>query len=351
MNYSTIVKRIAEQLCVSPTTVMRALSRTGFVKKATQDAIIRLAIEQFPEYKSLIHSKKKCKNVTVIMPQKPSFFWDRALSGARDALKEYESEALCLHSLFYSYEKTEEEFLAMIEHLRGTELDALAVVVPHTAQVKKVLNNLSQEIPVALFNEYGDYENCFVTVYGDGYEEGAASASLLSRCSLKSKRILVIRDITTGSRLQQDRLDGFLEAIKDKKGCHVVDCLDIEGAVDNVCNYHTTRAAIYAREISSYLERHSRSFNCIQIMDGMLYPLQNALVKLKMSGDAYCFGYDASESAKRCYDKGLKGGYVNSDIYGQAKMAVKALAEKLVYDRTLFELGWHITGYETCLFD
>ena len=109
MNYSLLIKQIAADLNISQSTVVRALNPTGLVKTTTMESIVRYAEAHYPGYKDLLPVKKKCKTIAIIMPSKPNYFWNQAQAGARDALNSYDPGTIRLHTMFYSYEKTDEE--------------------------------------------------------------------------------------------------------------------------------------------------------------------------------------------------------------------------------------------------
>ena len=111
-----------------------------------------------------------------------------------------------------------------------------------------------EEKPAALFNEYGEeYDRCFLTIYGGGCEEGFANANLVKQYTLKQKKILLIRDIGTGSRLHKDRFESFKVASEKVHDCTIVGVLDIDEYPDNNCSHSTIMSAIFARENSNYI--------------------------------------------------------------------------------------------------
>ena len=96
MNYIVVT---AKALGISKSTVCRALNTAENVSFDTRKKVNDYIAEHFPEKltsrdSKLVKNREKQKLLTFIMPNKPNFYWDKALYGVKKAVKKWNLKQL-----------------------------------------------------------------------------------------------------------------------------------------------------------------------------------------------------------------------------------------------------------------
>lgn len=348
MSKQIIISKIAAELGVSVNTVYRTINYTGLVKSDTQKRILEYISKHNPElFKDKIEANTKI--ITTMMQIKPEYYWQASLDAMRTAISEYPYGSIRMRTIFYSGIRNQFDLKNAFTHFKDFKTDALIVVPICSEYCSGEISQIAQELPVVIFNEYGDFGNCYFSAHGDGYEEGCEAANIVRQSSLSFKNILVLRSVQL-SNLIDERIKGFSETIHQNKDCSIVGEIDISEYICSEYNYNTTMAAVIARLVSNFISNNpGLNLNVIYIPDGLVAPVCAAVLKIGRT-DIRCFGHEFSDNAQRFFESSIRGGYVKSDIYTQSYRTVKMLADKLLYNKEV-DKKEYITSFESCLID
>lgn len=348
MKNSFSAAAVAEALGVSINTVYRAINHSGLVKSTTQQRILDYIRENYPN-RPAESGRTDTRTVTVLTQIKPKYYWQESIDEMRAALEEYPSGALRLRTIFYAGVRNEDALCDALSQLTPENTDALIVVPVDSSRGNSIIRQLAAQIPVLALCDYGDYGDDCLGVHGDGYAEGEEAANMVALSSAKTKRVLILRSMHD-SRLVDDRIAGFRARLQNSPGCSVAGELDLSDIVNGDYNYHSTLPAMIARQIADYFSDHPcEEINCFYISDGLIAPVCSAQIKLGRP-DIRCFGHEHNDIVQRFFESGIKGGSVRSDIRAQSRLAIRIIADKLLYDRNP-ENQVCITPFESCLID
>lgn len=197
---------VAAALGVSVNTVYRAINHTGQVKSATQRRILAYIQENYPDLPAE-STDSNAKIIAVISQTKPEYYWQASIEEMRQALEVYPAGSLHLRSIFYTGLRNEPDLLDAIAHLDTASTDALIVTPVCSERSYRAIARLAEQIPVVVFNEYGNFGSSFLA-HGDGRAEGTEAAELVALSRAVDKRVLILRSIW-GSHLIEERIAGF----------------------------------------------------------------------------------------------------------------------------------------------
>ena len=348
MKNSFSASAVAEALGVSINTVYRAINHSGLVKSTTQQRILDYIREHYPEHRIGAHHTGT-RTITVMTQIKPKYYWQTSIDEMRAVLEDYPSGALRLRTVFYSGVRNENALCDALSQLNARTTDALIVVPVRSEKARRIIEQLSTEIPVLIFCDYGDYGDHCLSVHGNGWQEGEEAANMVTLSSLKAKNVLILRSMHD-SNLINDRIAGFRARLEDCPGCSIAGELDLSDVVNGDYNYHSTLPAMIARQISDYFAANPQAdINCLYIPDGLIAPVCSAQIKLGRP-DLRCFGHEFNDTVQRFFESGIKGGSVRSDVCAQSRLALRLLAEKLLYDQEPEEREF-ITPFDSYLIE
>ncbi|MBE6636555.1 MAG: hypothetical protein E7618_01985 [Ruminococcaceae bacterium] len=355
MDYLSIT---AEALGLSRSTVCRAIKSSQYVSLDTQKRILDYIREHFPEKLENRRlqeqlKKKSKKNITVIMPCKPRFFWDAALEGMKEAFHPFISKDIDVKYVFFSGMLSEIELLNIISALNIDQIDALALVPVDGARITAKLSEIAKKIPVAFFNEYCDCGS-FISVISDGYREGAEIAKMLLSEVEDHASVLLMQTISYRSRIIDARIRGFTETLRAKGSergislhvCTVNPADALSGSGDKY-HYNTLMPSMFARKIAEQYTAGHRP-RAIYIPNGELDPLFGALRKLKQQ-DLLTYGHEVSPQAIDSFMNGCRGGYVRQDIHMQGYVVMESLAALLSNNEKRYP-DTVLTRFDSCQF-
>lgn len=338
---------VAAALGVSVNTVYRAVNHSGLVKTATQRRVLDYIRQHYPE-KLMEQNTAAAKTITVITQCKPEYYWHTSINEMRQVLNSYPPGTLRLRTIFYSGLRNEDDMHDALSHIAESNTDALIVVPVCNAAGRSAISRLAHEMPVLIFNEYGDFGPCF-SAHGDGLQEGEEAANMVLLSSPAQKRVLILRSVNLSQRVD-DRIKGFRRQLAASPACTVVGELDISDMTTGDYIYNTTMPAGLARLLSDYMAQHpGDDLNAIYIPDGLIAPLCAALVKLGRT-DIRCYGHECNDNVRRFFSEKIRGGYVRSDIRAQSRVALRTVADCLLY-HTSPEVEEFITPFDSCLID
>lgn len=347
-----VISKIASELGVSINTVYRAINYTGLVKSKTQQRILDYIAEHNPElFPELFKDKNETgtKVITIMMQVKPKYYWQTSLDAMRAAVQKYPYGSIRLRTIFYSGIRNQSDLTKALTYFKESKTDALIAVPIYSDYCRYELAEIAKEIPVVIFNEYGDFGDYLFAAHGDGYEEGCEAANIVNQSSIPNKNILVLNSVQM-SNLNDQRIKGFRDTIAQTQTCKIVGEIDISEYICSEYNYNTTMAAVIARLVSSFIASNPKiDLNVIYIPDGLVAPVCAAVLKIGRT-DIRCFGHEFSDNAQRFFESSIKGGYVKSDIYTQSYHTIELLSDYLLYNKKV-DKREYITSFDSCLID
>lgn len=312
------IAKIAKELGLSPSTVSRAISGSRPVRPESRDKILRY-LKEFGEAEPGVLSpgKKTGFVIGVGLPGRPSFFWDIAVNGMKDAVSVYKDGLISLEIMRYSGDTcTEKETLRVVKALENAGADAF-ILAPFTSEpVVRRLESLAEHVPVAIINEYIDFKERFLYTGPDHYGDGQRAADILLQNFSGDCRVLIISPPLDQKSIAL-RVEGFESIIEKTPRAAIVSRIAID-------SYNSLFPSIIARKIDT-LDRHG--FNCVYVADGAIHLVGSALQKLGILNDVYCVGHEYSQQNDRLIEKGLHGAYIKQDIFYQGFYSVKQLAD------------------------
>lgn len=203
------IKRLAEKLNLSTSTVSRAFRGNSDINPETKARILSMAKEfnyQPNHYASNLREKKS-KTIAIIVPELANNFFSQAIHGiervARD--KGY-------HTLIYVTDDEYQKEVAFIDKLYNGRVDGIIMSASGEANDHQYLNRLgNKHIPLVFFDRvYDDINVPKVTT--DDYESSFAATRHLIEVGCKKIAFLVVnKSLSIGNV----RMQGYHDALKD----------------------------------------------------------------------------------------------------------------------------------------
>ena len=337
MNY---LNEVAAAMNLSKTTICKAINHSNDISYETRQRVLDFIAANYPDKLTDrtkgVSKKKSAKTILVIMPYKPRFFWDKAIEGMNEAVREFYTGKVTLKFAFYAGALNEEEVVSVLNDIELSSIDAVALVPVNSSAVAEKINSINDTIPVATFCERCDSSTPFLSVTSDGYREGCRIAEMISEGIDKSCEILVIHAEFYESVVTKQRIQGFRDRIGelfDKS--YVIPCQCRVEYPDDVISkkgvrylYNSILPSLFARTVSKKLEENP-NIAAMYVPNGNIYALQIALKKIGRE-DISVFGHEFHEKSHQLFQSGLKGGYVDQNVKRQAYFVVQALASKML---------------------
>ncbi|MBQ8510826.1 MAG: substrate-binding domain-containing protein [Clostridia bacterium] len=322
---------IARALSISRATVMRVLRDSQSVSPEKREAVLLYIGENCPD--ADLTADGTAYDIVAAIPSVPSFFWNRAMEGVRDACRAHPE--LRVKLLRYSGRRNTEETLRIIGCVSRLQSRA-AILVPVDAKaVSTALERLAAERKVLILDNAADFAGCACAYCSDAAGEGERAVELVRAFPLERKKLLILTAQNDGGCNSQLRLDSFYRRCRG--------CTDILPVAElGVSGTNALSPSILARQLA----RLEDSYNCVYISDGFFYQACAALRKVGRLRDVYVLGHERSKPVMTLFDEGMRGAYIEQDIYAQAYASVEAAVRLLNGKAPLeapipFRSGWY----------
>ena len=205
------LKKLAEQLNLSVSTVSKAFRNSYDISPKTRDRVLALAKElnyQPNPYASGLRTQKS-KTIAVILPEIANNFFTQVINGIEEVAqaKEY-------HVLIYLTHEDHEKEVAFIQHLQSGRVDGVLISVSDGTKENSHLDHLQKKgIPIVFFDRVD--ENIVATkVITDNAESSYKATKQLIEKGCKNIAILFFaRNLSVGNQ----RREGYLRAMRDHK--------------------------------------------------------------------------------------------------------------------------------------
>ena len=205
------LKKLAEQLNLSVSTVSKAFRNSYDISPKTRDRVLALAKElnyQPNPYASGLRTQKS-KTIAVILPEIANNFFTQVINGIEEVAqaKEY-------HVLIYLTHEDHEKEVAFIQHLQSGRVDGVLISVSDGTKENSHLDHLQKKgIPIVFFDRVD--ENIVATkVITDNAESSYKATKQLIEKGCKNIALLFFaRNLSIGNQ----RREGYLKAMRDHK--------------------------------------------------------------------------------------------------------------------------------------
>lgn len=219
-------KDIARDMGVSLITVQRALNNSGYVAEDLQKKIRDYAEKKsyVPHRASLALTRNRDINIGVFSTTNPKYFWDdieRGVKVVANQIKTFRYEV----QYYRIPEFDTKKFLTILKNAIHKGLDAAAFINQPVFDMEKIIGTVERAgIPYLMYNVDAPQTNrlCYI---GTNYRAGGRlAANFIGKVlSLKKQRkVLIITsqrerplDYSPGPNINNDRLEGFLEYMKE----------------------------------------------------------------------------------------------------------------------------------------
>lgn len=324
-----IIQRIAEESGLSISSVYKILNSSSSFSADKRELVRRLAKQYgyFPR-EGWEGGRTRRLDIGVLIPKYPSYFWERAAQGMRNAAQSMTD--VKLNFCYYPYAYNTDDAHHALNLLLNTKCDAYIIYPISSLDWLSVSLKLSAECRTVFFNDMmdGTPNDPFISYIGpDYYEEGVTGAYLASeRIACMSEIAVLTSELNNRQFMLGRRIEGFKKA-----------ALEINPSIsinEIVFDAGTKMAAAeLARRIKN--KYRNKRLDCIYVSGGFMYLACMAVEKLNRTEDSpctdtICIGQEHSPSDDKYLGKGRIYAYVEQDIYLQGYMAVKEVVSSIM---------------------
>jgi LacI family transcriptional regulator len=202
------LKKLAQELNLSISTVSRALQDSHEVGSATKQRVQELAkklnYQPHPYASSL--RKRKSKTIAVVVPEIANNFFSLVINGIESIAQENG-----YHVLIYLTHEDYEKEISIIRHLQSGRVDGVIMSVSsETDDISHLKELQKKQIPIVFFDRVcNEIETARVTT--DDYESGIKATRHLIESQCKNIAYL---QISPHLSIGQKRLEGYVYALK-----------------------------------------------------------------------------------------------------------------------------------------
>ena len=207
---SVNIKKLAQILNLSISTVSKALRDSHDIGKTTKEKVLKLAEEL--NYQPNPHAsslrKHKSKTIAVIIPEIDNNYFALAINGIESVAREKG-----YHVLIYL---THEDFaneIAFTRHLNSGRVDGVLISVAHNDKDFLHLHDLKKKgLPIIFFDRVcEDFDTAKIIT--DDFESGyLATKHLIEQGCKRIAHLGISRNLSIGNK----RLKGYIQALKDR---------------------------------------------------------------------------------------------------------------------------------------
>ncbi|WP_255486829.1 LacI family DNA-binding transcriptional regulator [Mucilaginibacter sp. SP1R1] len=204
------IKKLAQELNLSPATVSRALRDNYQISPETKTKVLAMAkklnYEPNPFASNL--RNQKSKTIAVIIPEVANNFFSQAINGIEEIARMRDYHVL----IYQTHEKSETE-IAFTQRLISGRVDGILISISSETNDNEHLKEIIKNIPVVFFDRvYEDIDAVKITT--DDYESTYNATCHLIACGCKKiGYLLALNNISTGKK----RFDGYKNALKDNE--------------------------------------------------------------------------------------------------------------------------------------
>jgi LacI family transcriptional regulator len=206
---SVNIKKLAQILNLSISTVSKALRDSYDISKETKERVVALANEL--NYQPNLHASSLRRNISktiaVIIPEIANNYFTLAINGIETVAQEKGYHL----TIYFTHEDSSKE-IAFTKHLHGGRVDGVLISVSATTKDYTHLHDLKRKgLPIVFFDRVcEDFDTVKVTT--DDFESGyLATKHLIQKGCKKIAHLAISESISIGNK----RLKGYLKALAD----------------------------------------------------------------------------------------------------------------------------------------
>lgn len=202
------IKKLAEALNLSTSTVSRAFRDNSDINLATKERILAMAkqLNYQPNHYASNLREQKSKTIAVIVPELANNYFSLAIQGIESV-----ASAKGYHILVYATNDQFEKEVSFIQHLHNGRADGIIMSVSGEANDHNYLNELAKKrLPLVFFDRvYEDIET--PRVITNDYEASfSATEHLINQGCVKIAYLAVNKTLSIG----KTRMQGYIDALK-----------------------------------------------------------------------------------------------------------------------------------------
>lgn len=218
---SVNIKKLAQILNISISTVSKALRDSYDISKETKERVIKLANEL--NYQPNPHAsslrKHKSKMIAVIIPEIANNYFTLAINGIESIAQEKG-----YHVLIYLTHEDFNKEAAIIKHLHSGRVDGVLISISSTTNDFTHLHELQAKgLPIVFFDRvYNELDTATVTT--DDFESSYKGAQhLIEQGCKRIAHLMISKNLSIGIK----RMKGYMKALEDN-GLPVDESLIVE---------------------------------------------------------------------------------------------------------------------------
>ncbi|RZL34139.1 MAG: LacI family transcriptional regulator [Pedobacter sp.] len=204
------IKKLAEALNLSTSTVSRAFRDNSDINLATKERILAMAkqLNYQPNHYASNLREQKSKTIAVIVPELANNYFSLAIQGIESV-----ASAKGYHILVYATNDQFEKEVSFIQHLHNGRADGIIMSVSGEANDHNYLNELAKKrLPLVFFDRvYEDIET--PRVITNDYEASfSATEHLIDQGCKRIAYLAVNKTLSIG----KTRMQGYIDALKKR---------------------------------------------------------------------------------------------------------------------------------------
>lgn len=311
------ITQIAKMAGVSRGTVDRVIHKRGRVSPEVEKKIKQIMEENdyHPNMigRALAISKSPLK-IGMIMIEKGNPFFELIHSGMQEAMNQFKDYSITL-DFRHIHDLDEEEYLNALDEFEN-HVNALIISGLHTSRIIEKVNKLCKKIPVMTLNIDLEESKRIGFIGIDDYKAGTCIAKLACDLTREGENILLVSGSKT-IKSQSQRVDGFLEVMKQYSNIHVSDVIYTQDKLE------TSNTLLKEALDKQY-------YKTIVMIDSWL---ANAGKVVSESGykNINILGFDLMPQNKEALEQGLVTYIIDQSAYMQSFECVHKVCEYLIY--------------------
>jgi ribose transport system substrate-binding protein len=269
----------------------------------------------------IVKSQKKLR-IAVIPKGLNQIYWKSVHAGAVKAAEELGVEVIWKGPL---KEDDRESQIKVVEDFVAAGVDGIVLAPLDNVALRAPVNNAMRSgIPVVIIDSALDGENYISYIATDNYTGGRKAGEYLAKLLNERGRIVVFRFLE-GSASTEERVKGFLDAIKNYKGIEVASSNQRSGSTAEVAYQNSENLLATFKKPDGSLS-----------IDGIFCPnefttfaMLRALQDGGYAGKVKFIGFDSSEMLVNAMKKGELNGLVLQDPINMGYLGVKTIVEHI----------------------
>jgi LacI family transcriptional regulator len=203
------LKRLAEELNLSTSTVSRALQDSYQIGAETKSRVLQLAhkLNYVPNPHAISLGSRRSKMISVVIPEVTDSYFAQAINGIEAVAQERG-----YHVLIYLTHERQQQEQAILKEFQGGRVDGVIMSVSaETTSATHLQELLTQRVPLILFDRTLEHVQTATVLTDDFASSAQATWHLIKRGCSTILFFSYFRNLSIG----QARLAGYRQALQD----------------------------------------------------------------------------------------------------------------------------------------